>query len=182
MPLVVTAQFSDVVNYYSVVLDAVGRDYVTSIELPATDDFFASHFSKRPLPESITNRKDVAFSFDPNEEILYVTRTSKSTESQHFPLNSTQTKDIIEWISGCDATKAVLIVKFDYEGKETCSKVPRGIVSGLPSGWKCEQQGSLIIGQDKIQGEWKCEGPEKTQANAKKAIEKFYKGFNVEIK
>lgn len=182
MPRVVTAQFPDVVNYYSSVLDAVGRDYVTSIELSPTDRFFTSHFSKQSLPESITDRKDLSFSFDPNEEILYVTRTSKPTDSQHFPLNSTKTSEIIEWISGSDATKAVLIVQFDFEGKETCSKVPRGIVSGLPSGWKCEQQGSLAIGQDKIQGEWKCEGPEKSRGNAKKAIEKFYKGLNVEIK
>ena len=51
----------------------------------------------------------------------------------------------------------------------------------MPSGWKCEQQGPLMFGEDKIQGAWKCEGSEKTKDKARKTIEKHYKGLNVEI-
>jgi len=38
-----------------------------------------------------------------------------------------------------------------------------------------------MFGDDKIRGEWKCEGPEKTKDNARKTIENFYKGLNIEI-
>ncbi len=163
-------------------MDGVGRNYVTSIELAPTDSFFAANFSKKPLPASIKNRNDISYSFDPNEEVLYVTLASNPpNQSQHFPLN-TKTDDIIQYISAGNENKAKFTIKFNFEGKETCSKVPRGIITGLPAGWQCEQQGSLMFGENKIQGEWKCEGPEKTKEKARKAIEKHYKGLNVEIK
>jgi hypothetical protein len=182
IPLSITSQFTDAVNDYSAVLDAIGRNYVSSIELAPTDAFFASHFSKEPLPASIIKRNDLSYSFDPNDEILYVTLSSNSSQSQHFPLDTTKMDDIVEWISSGNETKAKFTVKFNFEGKETCSKAPRGIVAGLPTGWQCEQQGSLMFSDNKIQGEWKCEGPVKTKENARKAIEKHYKGLNVEIK
>lgn len=182
IPLSITSQFSDAVNYFSAVLDGVGRNYVSSIELAPTDSFFATHFSKKPLPASIQKRNDISFSFDPNDEILYVTLPSNPKESKDFLLNDTKTDDIIQWIASENETKNQLIVKFNFEGKETCSKVPRGIVSRLPAGWKCQQHGSLMLGESQIQGEWKCEGPEKTKEKARKAIENHYKGFSVEIK
>ncbi|CAF3707502.1 unnamed protein product [Adineta steineri] len=182
IPLAITSQFSDVLNCFSSVLDGVGRNYITNIELAPTDLFFTTHFSKQPLPTSIKNRKDISYSFDPNDEILYVTLESNPNQSQDFPLSTTKTDDIIQWISVANDLKAKFNVKYNFEGKETCNKVPRGIITGLPTGWQCQQQGSLIFGSDKIQGEWKCEGPEKTKDKARKAIEKHYKGLNVEIK
>jgi hypothetical protein len=159
-------------------LNAIGRNYVTSIELAPTDSFFASHFSNEPLPKSIQHRKDISYSFDPNEELLYVTI---SNQSQYFPLDTSKMQDIVEWISVANETKAKFHVKLNFEGKTTCSKAPRGIISGLPVGWQCEQKGGMIYGEDKIRGEWKCEGPEKTKETARKAIEDFYKGLNIEI-
>ena len=182
IPLSITSQYPNAVDYFSAVLDGVGRSYVSSIELTPTDSFFASHFSKKPLPTSIEKRTDISFSFDPNDEILYLTFASNPKESKDFALNNTTTEDIIQWISSENESKNQLIVKFNFQGKETCSKVPRGLVSGLPTGWKCQQQGSLMIGDDQIQGEWKCEGPEKTKEKARKAIETHYKGLSVEIK
>jgi hypothetical protein len=181
IPLSITSQFSDALDHFSSVLNGVGLNYVTSIELPPTDSFFAAHFSKKSLPTSIKNRNDISYSFDPNEEVLYVTHASNPNQSQHFSLDTNKIDDIIQWISTGNEDKTKLIVKFSFEGKETCSKVPRGIVTGLPAGWQCEQQGSLLLGENKIQGEWKCEGPEKTKEKARKAIEKHYKGLNVEI-
>ena len=89
--------------------------------------------------------------------------------------------DIIEWISVANEPKAKFTVKFNFEGKEICSKAPRGIINGLPTGWQCEQTGALMFGEDKIRGEWKCQGPEKTKDIARKTIENFYKGLNIEI-
>jgi hypothetical protein len=182
IPLSITSQFSDTLDHFSSVLDGVGRNYVSTIELAPTDSFFAANFSKQSLPTAVKNRNDISYSFDPNEEVLYVTLESNPTQSQHFPLTTTKIDDIVQWISASNAAKAKLNVKFNFEGKKTCSKVPRGVVAGLPTGWQCEQQGSLMFGEDKIQGEWKCEGPVKTKENARKAIEKHYKGLNVEIK
>jgi hypothetical protein len=162
-------------------LDAIGRNYVTSIELSPTDSFFVSNFSKESLPTSIKNRNDITYSYDPNEEYLYVTVPSNPEQSQYFPLDTTKMNDIIEWISVANEPKAKFNIKFNFEGKETCNKVPGGIINGLPIGWQCEQKGSLMYSDDKIQGEWECKGPEKTKDNAKKAIENFYKGLNIEI-
>lgn len=182
IPLPISSRFSDALDYYSAVLDGVGRSYVSSVELAPTDAFFAKNFSKKPLPASIQKRTDISFSFDPNEEILYVSFASKSNDAQDFPLNTTKTDDIIQWISSENEAKDQFTVKFNFQGKETCNKAPRGIISGLPSGWKCQQQGSLMLGESQIQGEWKCGGPKKTKEKARKAIETHYKGLTVEIK
>jgi hypothetical protein len=181
IPLSITSQFSDALDHFSAVLDGVGRDYVSSIELAPTDAFFAAHFSKKPLPASIQNRNDISYSYDPQEDVLYVTLASNPRQPQHFSLDSAKTDDIIQFISAENQPKAKFTVKYNFEGKETCSKAPRGIIGGLPAGWQCEQQGALMFGGDKIQGEWKCEGSEKTKEKARKAIEKHYKGLNVEI-
>lgn len=182
IPLSITEHFPDTLNYFSVVLDKVGRNYVTSIELSPTDSFFTSNFSKKPLPTTIINRKDLKFSFDPNEEILYVSFASDPQRSKDFPLKTTATDEILRWIDAENETKGKLIVSYNFQGKDLCSKVPRGIIKGLPSGWSCEQEGSLMFGTDHIQGAWKCQGPEKSETNARKAIDKFYRGFQVEIK
>jgi len=181
IPLSITSQFTDALDHFSSVLDGVGCSYVSSIELAPTDSFFAAHFSKKSLPASIKNRNDISYSFDPNEDALYVTLTSNPNQYQDFPLSTTKTNDIIQWISSSNEPKAKFTIKYNFEGKETCSKAPRGKVTGLPSGWKCEQQGPLMFGEDKIQGAWKCEGSEKTKDKARKTIEKHYKGLNVEI-
>ena len=162
-------------------MDGVGTNYVASIELAPTDAFFTTHFSKKPLPAAIQKRNDISYSYDPNENVLYVTLASNPSQSQDFPLDSAKTDDIIQWISAENEAKTKFTVKYNFEGKETCKKVPLGIVTGLPAGWTCQQQGSMAYGEEKIEGEWKCEGSEKTKEKARKAIEKHYKGLSVEI-
>ncbi|CAF4810755.1 unnamed protein product [Rotaria sp. Silwood1] len=97
--------------------------------LPCTpkDLLFVSHFSKEPLPKSIINRNDISYSFDPNDKIYYILISNES--------------------------KIKFNVKFNFEGKEICNKVPQGIITGLPIGWQCEQKGVLIYTEDKIQSE-----------------------------
>lgn len=129
----------------------------------------------------IQNRNDILYSYDPNEEYLYVTVSSNNNQTQYFPLDTTKTSDIIEWISVANEPRAKFNVKFNFQGKEICNKVPRGTINGLPIGWQCEQKGGAMWSDDHIRGEWKYQGPEKTKDNAKKAIENFYKGLNIEI-
>ncbi|CAF2170369.1 unnamed protein product [Rotaria magnacalcarata] len=181
IPLSITSLFPDAVNYFFPALNVIGRSYIASIELAPTDFFFISNFTKEPLPTSIINRNNLSYSFDLNEEVLYVTRLSNSNETQHFPLQATKTSDIIQWILSLDETKTKINVKFNFEDKEMCRKVPHGIITGLPAGWQCEQKDILMYSENKIQGEWLCEGPEKTNEDARRAIAHFYEGLNIEI-
>ena len=181
IPLSISEHFPDALNYFSNVLDKIGRNYVTSIELSPTDSFFTSNFSKKSFPTSILNRKDIHYSFDPNEEVLHVSFASNPERSKEFPLKTTKTDEILQWIDEENEIQTKFIVSFHFQGKDLCKKAPRGIVKGLPSGWTCEQEGSMTIGSDQIQGSWKCHGPEKSKVNARKAIDKFYRGFQVEI-
>lgn len=182
IPLSITSQFSDALDHFSTVLDSIGRDYVTCVELVPTDSFFVKNFSQQELPTSIKNRTDLSYSFDPTENNLYVTVESSPEQSQHFSLETSKADDIIQWISSTNEPKSELSVKYNFQGKETCKKVPRGIILGLPTGWQCEQHGTSMFSENKIQGEWKCKGPQQTKEKARKAIEKHYKGLNIEIK
>ena len=49
--------------------------------------------------------------------------------------------DIVQWISTINETNTQLIVKFNIEDKETYKTIPREIITRLPIGWQCEQQG-----------------------------------------
>ena len=181
IPLAITSLLPDALDHFSAVLDAVGRDYVTSIELLPTDKFFAAHFSKRALPDVVCQRKDVSYSFDPNEELLWVSHSSNPNLQQYFPLNSTATDDIIEWISEIDQPRATWTVAYHFVGKDICEKVPRGPIKDLPAGWQCEQHQSASHGPEAQKGQWKCQGPERSKQQARQAIEQFYQGFSVDI-
>ncbi|CAF1652938.1 unnamed protein product [Rotaria magnacalcarata] len=134
------------------------------------------------IPLSITSLfPDAVDHFSSVLDSIGLTCSSNSTRYQHFPLNSTKLNDIIEWILVSNEPKAKFHVKFNFQGKEICNTVPRGVITGLPVGWRCEKKGSLTFSEDKIEGEWKCEGPEKIKDNARLAIEHFYQGLNIEI-
>ena len=162
-------------------MDQIGRDYVSSIELGPNDAFFSSHFSKQPLPASIRNRNDLSYSFDPNEELLYVTHASNPDVRQYFPLHTATTEEIVEWIATINEPKGTLIVNWSAEGEEKSKEIPRGTIQGLPIGWQCEQQGTLSSGPHGHKGQWKCQGPDKSKVEARQAIERFYKGFSIDI-
>ncbi|CAF1175280.1 unnamed protein product [Rotaria sordida] len=114
IPLSISSLFSDAVNYFSSVLNSIGRNNVTSIELAPTDLFFISNFSNEPFPTSIIKRNDITYSFDPNDEILYVIMSSNSNQYQYFPLNTTKMDDIIEWILIASEPKIKLNVTFNF--------------------------------------------------------------------
>ena len=162
-------------------MDQIGRDYVSSIELEPNDAFFSSHFSKQPLPASIRNRNDLSYSFDPNEELLYVTHASNPDVRQYFPLHTATTEEIVEWIATINEPKGTLIVNWSAEGEEKSKEIPRGTIQGLPIGWQCEQQGTLSSGPHGHKGQWKCQGPDKSKVEARQAIERFYKAFSIDI-
>ena len=181
IPLAITSLFPDALHHFSSVLDAIGRDYVTSIELQPTDTFFAAHFSKQPLPASVCQRNDVSYSFDPNEDLLWVSHSSKSNLQQYFSLNGTKTEEIIDWISEIDQPRATFTVKYHFVGQDVCGKLPHGPIKGLPTGWQCEQQQTATHGPELQKGQWKCQGPERSRQQARQAIEQFYQGLSVEI-
>jgi hypothetical protein len=181
VPLVITCHLSDAVAFFSRVLDDIGRSYVASIELAPVDAFFPTHFCQQVLPTSITRRTDVSYSFDPNDDVLHVTLTSDVRRSRPFPLETTQFDELIQWISMDKESHGSWTVTFKFEGHRVCSTVPRGAIKRLPTGWRCEQQGVVTISDDRVQGQWRCHGPEKSKETARKAIERHYKDLHVEI-
>lgn len=96
-------------------------------------------------------------------------------------MERTTTKEIVDWISTIDENETSVKIQFDFQGRDICRKAPRQPVSGLPTGWRCEQQGSLTISDEKINGFWKCSGPKKTEEKARKAIEQYYQGFPIVV-
>lgn len=180
IPLSITSQFSDAVKYYSSVVNAVGSNYITSIELSPRDAFFASHFSKQPLPESICQRNDLAYSYDPNENTLYINSTKNPKIYQYFPLDTTKTSDLVDWASTTEEPRATWRVSYRAEGDDACKKITTSTISGLPAGWRAESGGSSG-GSNFIQGEFKFEGPEKTKEEARKVIEQHFQGVSVQI-
>ena len=181
IPLAMSSLVTDALQHYSSVLRAFRHDNVTSIELSARDAFFRSHFSREPLPESVCQRDDLFFSFDPSQDLLFVKSRRKSKVFQEFPLQTTTTADILDWIATIDERRTTLHVSFRFEGENILTRAPLGPISGLPAGWTCEMHGGCSGSSTTLAGAWQCRGPVKTQIEARKSIEKYYEGFSVEI-
>lgn len=81
---------------YEYVIQGIGKDYVTTVELHPQDIFIEKNWGQ--VPDELISR-NVQFIFDPLEEFLYasIPHTSKSKE---FKLGSTTMQDIQTWFNG----------------------------------------------------------------------------------
>jgi hypothetical protein len=81
---------------YEYVINGIGKDYVSTVEMHPDDIFIQKNWG--PVPAELHSR-NVEFIYDPLEEFLYVNipYTSKSKE---FKLGSTTMKDIETWFHG----------------------------------------------------------------------------------
>jgi hypothetical protein len=81
---------------YEYIIQGIGKDYVSTIEMHPQDIFIEKNWGQVPS-EMISH--NVEFIFDPLEEFLYVSipHTSKSKE---FKLGSTTMQDIQTWFAG----------------------------------------------------------------------------------
>jgi hypothetical protein len=109
IPISITRLFPSALKHYSSVLETES-DLISSIELAPTDGIFAEKFGS-PLPETICNRNDISFIYNPMEEAFYV--TVNGVDSDGFSITETKTDDIIEYISSANDKKAAFIVNYD---------------------------------------------------------------------
>ncbi len=81
---------------YEYVINGIGKDYVSTVEMHPDDIFIQKNWGQVPAE---MHSRNVEFIYDPLEEFLYVNipHTSKSKE---FKLGSTTMKDIETWFSG----------------------------------------------------------------------------------
>ncbi len=81
---------------YEYVINGIGKDYVSTIEIHPDDIFIQKNWGSVPAE---LHSRNVEFLYDPLEEFLYVNipHTSKSKE---FKLGSTTMKDIQTWFTG----------------------------------------------------------------------------------
>jgi len=78
---------------YEYVIDAIGKDYVSTVELHPDDIFIQKNWGT--VPTSMRTTK-VEFIYDPLEEFLYV-KVPHASKSKEFKLGSTDIDDIITW-------------------------------------------------------------------------------------
>ncbi|CAF1277809.1 unnamed protein product [Rotaria sordida] len=155
IPLSITRLFPSALKHYASLLGSQSN-LVAEIELGPTDGIFVEKFGS-PLPETIRNRNDISYMYNPEEGTFYVTVVSNEK-------------------------KAAFIVTFNIQGEETYKKWPGRLNSNLlPSGWSCEQHGSLSGGSHSSKGAWKLQGPEKSKEAVLEIAKKYYDGFGVNI-
>ena len=181
IPISITSKHLNAVEYYSSVLNAIDPINVSSIELLPTDWFFMLNFSKRSLPKEITERDDISYSYEPQNEMLTVIYRSNPDIFRSFSLTETTTDEIIEWISYLGQPRSILIVNYHLQGESTCRTMSRSEIKGLPPGWQCDPYGSCSGGSDHWKGQWKCHGPETNKQQARKVIEEFYQNQSIEL-
>ncbi|CAF3807508.1 unnamed protein product [Rotaria sordida] len=178
IPLSITRLFPSALKHYASLLGSQSN-LVAEIELGPTDGIFVEKFGS-PLPETIRNRNDISYMYNPEEGTFYV--TVGKNEAHEFPLDGTKTKDIVDYVEVANEKKAAFIVTFNIQGEETYKKWPGRLNSNLlPAGWSCEQHGSLSGGSHSSKGAWKLQGPEKSKEAALEIAKKYYDGFGVNI-
>lgn len=79
---------------YQDVIESIGKDYVSTIELHPEDIFIKENWGE--VPDEILSA-NVQFSYDPLDEYLYVDIPHLS-KSKEFKLGSTSIKNIQLWI------------------------------------------------------------------------------------
>ncbi|CAF3490216.1 unnamed protein product [Rotaria sp. Silwood1] len=180
IPFIITKNTRNALLKYEYVINGIGKDYVSTVEMHPDDVFIVKHWGQVP---SEMHSRNVEFIYDPLEEFLYVNipYTSKSKE---FKLGSTTMKDIETWFSGALETQASFRVKYDFSGPQfqkyhDLYRLHEEDFS-LPKTWSAEP-GTTHVGHDFCRGEWIFHGDHKHLHEAKKNIQDFYKDLVIGI-
>ncbi len=81
---------------YEYVIQGIGKDYISSIEMHPQDVFIEKNWGQ--VPSDMISR-NLEFIFDPLEEFLYV-QIPHTKKSKEFQLGSTTMNDIHTWFTG----------------------------------------------------------------------------------
>ncbi|CAF1338231.1 unnamed protein product [Adineta ricciae] len=180
IPFAITKNSRNALLRYEYVIESVGKNYVTTIELHPEDVFIKKNWGD--VPSEILSR-NVEFIYDPLEEFLYV-NIPNTKKSKEFKLGSTTMKDIQTWFSGAMEDQTSFRVKYkfsgpDYQKYHNEYQLQKENFS-LPKTWSF-QPGTTDLGHDHCQGEWIFHGDRKHVADAKKHVQDFYKDLPVTI-
>ncbi|CAF1435892.1 unnamed protein product [Rotaria sordida] len=174
IPFIMTKDTRNALLKYEYVINGIGKDYVSTVEMRPDDVFIVKNWGQ--VPNEMQSR-NVEFIYDPLEEFLYVNipYTSKSKE---FKLGSTTMKDIETWFFGALEDQASFRIKYDFSGPQyqkyhDLYRLHEENFS-LPKTWTAEP-GTTIVGQDNVRGEWIFHGDNKHLNEAKKNVQEFYK-------
>ncbi|CAF3425834.1 unnamed protein product, partial [Rotaria socialis] len=89
-----TRRFPSTLKHYESLLE--DQPYsILSIELAPTDGVFVEKF-RSPLPQIISNRKDMLYMYSPVEMTFYI--KVGNNEAQEFSINETKTQDIVDYV------------------------------------------------------------------------------------
>ena len=80
---------------YEYVINGIGKDYVSTVEMRPDDLFIEKHWGRAP---NEIHSRHVEFLYDPLEEFLYVNIPHVS-KSKEFKLGSTTMKNIQLWFT-----------------------------------------------------------------------------------
>ncbi|CAF0882343.1 unnamed protein product [Adineta ricciae] len=180
IPFVVTKDTRNALLKYEYVINGIGKDYVSTVEMHPDDIFIQKNCGAVPAE---MHSRNVEFIYDPLEEFLYVhiPHTSKRKE---FKLGSTTMKDIETWFHGALEDQASFLVKYDFTGPQYQKYRDVYLLHeetfALPKTWSAAP-GTIDIGSDHTRGEWAFYGDRKHLNDAKKHVQEFYKDLNVAI-
>ncbi|CAF2934969.1 unnamed protein product [Rotaria sp. Silwood2] len=180
IPFIITKNTRNALLKYEYVINGIGKDYVSTIEMHPDDVFIVKNWG--PISNDMRSHY-VEFIYDPLEEFLYVNipYTSKSKE---FKLGSTTMKDIETWFSGTLEKQASFRIKYDFSGAQyqkyhDLYRLHENHFS-LPKTWTAEP-GTTYTGHDHCRGEWNLHGDNKHLIEAKKNVQDFYKDLVITI-
>ncbi|CAF0976375.1 unnamed protein product [Didymodactylos carnosus] len=180
IPFIITQHTRNVMMMYEYVLNELGKDYVSTIEMHPQDKFIVRNYGE--LPERMCTR-NLEYIYDPLEKFLYVHVTGTSGKSKEFKLGETTVKDIEQWYNGIKDEQAQLRVQYNFDGvqyqKYRDYKLQYETIQ-IPKTWTI-QPGITNAGHDHIRGEWILTGDRKHVNDAKKQILEFYKDLVVDI-
>ncbi|CAF3804404.1 unnamed protein product [Adineta steineri] len=180
IPFIVTRNTRNALMKYEYVIQGIGKDYVSTVEMHPDDIFIQKNWGSVPAE---MHSRNVEFIYDPLEEFLYVNipHTSKSKE---FKLGSTTMKDIETWFTGALEDQSSFRVKYNFTGPhfQKYHDVYRLHTETLPlpKTWSAVP-GTIDIGHDHSRGEWTFYGDRKHLNDAKKHVQEFYKDLSITI-
>ncbi|CAF0960042.1 unnamed protein product [Didymodactylos carnosus] len=180
IPYLITQHTRNVMMMYEYVINELGKDYVSTIEMHPQDQFIIKNYGQ--LPEQMCTR-NIEYIYDPLEKFLYVHVGGASGKSKEFKLGETSVKDIQQWYDGVKEEQAQFRVKYNFDGvnhqKYLQYKLQNEKIH-VPKTWTI-QPGITDAGHDHLRGEWILNGDRKHLNDAKKQIQEYYKDLVVDV-
>ncbi|CAF2127110.1 unnamed protein product [Rotaria magnacalcarata] len=174
IPYHVANTTGNVLLKYKYVIESIGKDNVSTIEMHPQDIFIKENWGE--LPHEILS-SNVQFTYDPREEFLYA-NLPQISKSKEFQLGSTTMNNIQVWFTSTLIEQASFRVKYNFFGplfQKYHQLYKLHMLSfSLPQTWSVAP-GTTDIGHDNCHGEWIFQGDRQHLKEAKQNVHDFYK-------